>query len=204
MARPRTFDESDALDAAVACFWRRGLGATSVRDLATEMGLNCPSLYNTFGDKRAVFAQALERYATRFLRERIQRLEQQHSPKAAIGAYFEELIARSLADPDQRGCLIINTALEVAADDAELRPVICGYLAEIERFFRDRLQRARASGEIPATLEPDDTARLFLGLVLGIRVVARVKPERALLEGMAQPALALLDLPDTGNAKGTT
>jgi TetR/AcrR family transcriptional regulator, transcriptional repressor for nem operon len=95
--RPRSFDETEALDAAVACFWRRGLDATSVRDLAAEMGLNCPSLYNAFDDKRALFAQALERYATRFLRERIRRLEQHASPKAAIHAYVEEVIARSLS-----------------------------------------------------------------------------------------------------------
>ena len=193
MARPRAFDEIKALDAAMTRFWRYGLEASSVRNLAVEMGLNDPSLYNTFGDKRTLFAKALERYAVCFLRERIDRLEQHPSPKAAICAFFEELIARSLADPDQRGCLIINSALEVGPHDCELRGVVCGYLAEIEGFFHGRLKHAKGRGEIPECLPVDDMARLLLGMVLGLRVAARVSPEPALLKGMISPVLALLD-----------
>jgi TetR/AcrR family transcriptional repressor of nem operon len=62
MARPREFDEVTALDAAIGCFWQRGFEATSMRDLAASMGLSAPSLYNTFGDKRALFTRALEHY----------------------------------------------------------------------------------------------------------------------------------------------
>jgi TetR/AcrR family transcriptional repressor of nem operon len=197
LARPRAFSEEAVLDAAVACFWRRGLGATSVRDLAAEMGINGPSLYNAFGDKRALFACALERYAALSMRERIRRLERE-APVAAIRAFFDELIARSLADTDRRGCLIVNAALEVAPHDAELGKLICGFLAELEGFFRRCLERARASRAIPARVDPADTARLFLGLLLGLRVAARARPERMLLEGMVRPALALLDHPDPG------
>jgi AcrR family transcriptional regulator len=62
MARPREFDETAALEAAIACFWSRGYEATSVRDLAENMGLSAPSLYNAYGDKHALFVKALERY----------------------------------------------------------------------------------------------------------------------------------------------
>jgi TetR/AcrR family transcriptional repressor of nem operon len=197
MARPRTFDEAEALDAAVDCFWRRGLEAASIRDLAAGMGVNCPSLYNAFGDKRALFALALERYAVCFLRERIQRLEAEPSPKAAIRLFLEEVIERSLTDTEQRGCLIVNSALDVAHDDAELRTAVTAYFAEIEGFFRRRLECAQAAGEIPASLSPQDMARLLFGVLLGIRVAARIRPERVLLEGLARPALALLDHPQT-------
>ena len=61
MARLREFDEEHALDAAVDCFWRHGYGSTSVRDLADAMGIGGPSLYNAFGDKRALFKTSLER-----------------------------------------------------------------------------------------------------------------------------------------------
>lgn len=82
VARPRTFDGDKVLDAAIACFWSRGLEATSVRDLAEHMGIRGPSLYNAFGDKRALFARALERYATRTMRERITRQHGPRSPRA--------------------------------------------------------------------------------------------------------------------------
>jgi TetR/AcrR family transcriptional regulator, transcriptional repressor for nem operon len=195
LARPREFEEEEVLDAAIECFWRRGLEATSVRHLTEATGVNQPSLYNAFGDKRELFAQALERYATRSMRERIERLEQKHPPKEAIRAFFRELVARTLSDPDHRGCLIVNSALEVAPHDAELKAVIASYLGEIEAFFCRCLERLKESGSLSTSLEPRDTARLFLGVLLGVRVAARAKPERALLEGMVRPALAILDQP---------
>lgn len=201
LARPRTFDEDKVLDAAIACFWNRGFEATSVRDLATGMGINGPSLYNAFGDKRALFAQALERYAARSMRERIARLERQHEPKKAVQEFFRELIARSIADPDHRGCLIVNSAIEVSPHDDELRPVIAAYLGEIESFFRRCVERGRTSNAIPATAAPADMGRLFLGIVLGIRVAARARPERGLLEGMVRPALAMIDHPKSAKPK---
>jgi TetR/AcrR family transcriptional repressor of nem operon len=193
MARPRAFDEEKVLDAAVACFWRRGLEATSIRDLAAEMGINGPSLYNTFGDKRALFTRALGRYSELWMRERITRLESGASPKSAIRNFLQELIERSISDRERRGCLIVNSALEVSPHDVELRGVIAAYLREIEMFFRRCLERGQHTGEIGPKLDPDDTARHLLGIVLGIRVAARSRPERALLEGMVRPALALLD-----------
>ena len=202
MARPRAFKDDDVLDAAIECFWRRGLEGTSVRDLAAEMGINGPSLYNAFGDKRSLFVQSLERYAARSMRERIERLECQQTPKAAVQMFFQEVIARSLSDPDHRGCLIVNSALEVAPHDRELRKVVIGYLGEIQNFFARCLERAKDAREIPKSVEPGDTARLFLGLLLGLRVAARANPDRVLLEGMMRPALALLDLPKKSAAKG--
>lgn len=193
MARPRSFDEDKALDAAIACFWSRGLEATSVRDLAESMHINGPSLYNAFGDKRSLFAQALERYATRTMRERIARLERQRDPKTAIRTFVEDAIERSVADPHRRGCLLVNSALEVAPHDSELRSRIAAYLDEIAAFFGRSIVAAQATGTVPHRVDAVDTARLLLGVVLGIRVLARTNPDRELLEGVARPALALLD-----------
>lgn len=197
MARPRSFDEDVALDSAIECFWARGLEATSVRGLADRMGLNGPSLYNAFGDKRALFARALERYATCTMRERIARLEKRYPPKAAVSTFIREVIERSVADPHRRGCLLVNSALEVSPHDKELRARIAAYLEEIAAFFRRNVAAAQVAGEVPADLDCDDAARLLLGVLLGIRVLARANPDRQLLEGVARPALALLDLPGT-------
>jgi TetR/AcrR family transcriptional repressor of nem operon len=166
-----------------------------VRDLTAEMGINGPSLYNAFGDKRALFTRALGRYAERWMRERIERAEADPSAKSAIRGFLHELIERSIHDRQRRGCLIVNSALEVSPHDVELRGVIASYLREIEMFFRRSLERGQQAGEIPRGIDAHDTARHFLGIVLGIRVAARSRPERALLEGMVRPALALLDRP---------
>jgi TetR/AcrR family transcriptional repressor of nem operon len=193
MARPREFDETAALDAAVACFWQRGYKATSVRDLAGKMGISAPSLYNAYGDKHALFVQALERYLDRSMRARISRLEESLPPKQAVHRFIDEIIAHSLNDKERRGCFLINSALEVAPHNRKLGALIAERLAEIEAFFHRSIKAAQAQGEVPRERGAKDLARLLLGIVLGIRVLARAKPERVLLEGVARPALALLD-----------
>jgi TetR/AcrR family transcriptional repressor of nem operon len=193
MPRPREFDEGAALDAAVHRFWRRGYEATSVRDLTSCMGISSPSLYNSFGSKRALFALALERYLDHSTRARIKRLEDSLSPKHAVLRFIEEIIERSLNDRERRGCFLINSALEVAPHDKELGALIADRLGEIEAFFRRSIEAARVDGTVPPGRSAEDLARLLLGVLLGIRVLARAKPDRALLEGVARPALALLD-----------
>lgn len=192
MARPIAFDEAAALDAAIECFWHQGYRASSVRDLASSMGICGTSLYNSFGNKRSLFIKALERYLDRSVRARIGRL-QTLPPKRAIHGFFDEIIERSLNDRARRGCLLINSALEIAPHDRKLGGEIAQRLTEIEGFFRDRIAAGRADGSIPKRVDADNVARLLLGVLLGIRVLARSRPERALLEGMARPALALLD-----------
>jgi TetR/AcrR family transcriptional repressor of nem operon len=183
------------LDAAIACFWHRGYEATSVRDLAETMGISGPSLYNAFGDKRALFVAALERYLDHSTRARIKRLGDSLPPKQAVRRFIEEIIERSLSDRERRGCFLINSALEVAPHDRKLGALIADRLGEIEAFFRRSVEAAQADGSVPSDRSPGDLARLLLGVLLGIRVLARSKPERALLAGVASPALALLDHP---------
>jgi TetR/AcrR family transcriptional repressor of nem operon len=195
MARPREFDEAAALDVAMDCFWRGGYEATSVRDLAAEMGINGPSLYNTFGDKRALFRAALRRYVERSSRERIARLEGRLPPKEAIRAFIAEIVERSLDDRERRGCLLVNSALEIAPHDAELGAEIAARLGEIEAFFRHAIAAAQTEGSVPPDRDPADLARLLLGVILGVRVLARANPQRDLLEGVVRPALTLLDWP---------
>jgi TetR/AcrR family transcriptional regulator, transcriptional repressor for nem operon len=193
MARPREFDEDTALEAAIECFWQRGYEATSVRDLADKMGISAPSLYNAYGDKHALFVQALERYLDHSMRARIKRLEDSLSPKQAIRRFIGEIIERSVSDRERRGCFLINSALEVAPHDRELGAFIADRFAEIEAFFYRSIKAGQAEGAIPRDRGARDIARLLLGVLLGIRVLARSKPEQALLEGIARPALALLD-----------
>jgi TetR/AcrR family transcriptional repressor of nem operon len=193
MPRPREFNEETALEAAIDCFWHRGYEATSVRDLAASMGISGPSLYNTFGDKHALFVQALERYLDHSTRARIKRLEESLPPKQAVRRFIEEIIERSVSDRERRGCFLINSALEVAPHDRELGAIIAERLGEIEAFFRRSIKAAQAEGTVPRDRVPKDLARLLLGVLLGIRVLARSKPDRPLLEGVARPALALLD-----------
>jgi len=196
MARPREFDETAVLDAAVQCFWSRGYEATSVRDLADGMGITGASLYNAFGDKRGLFRRALNHYLDQSVRERIARLEGSLPPGKAISAFLDEIIERSLNDRQRRGCMLVNTALDLAPHDAEFRRVVSDELKDIEAFFRRCVQAGQRAGEFTTAQNATDLARLLLSLLLGIRVLARTRPQRALLEGIARPAMALLGTVD--------
>ena len=144
MARPREFDEEAALTAAIGCFWGRGYEATSTRDLADAMGIGGKSLYNAFGDKHALFRQALERYLQGF-DVRVSRLEGRMPPRQAIRAFFDEVVEQTLSDRDWKGCMLVNSALEVAPHDPDLRQVVAEGLAKVEAFFRAAEQAAVAA-----------------------------------------------------------
>jgi TetR/AcrR family transcriptional regulator, transcriptional repressor for nem operon len=197
VARPRNFDEAIVLDAAVGCFWQHGYGATTVRDLADRMGIPGPSLYNAFGDKRTLFRRALERYLDGTMRTRIARLEATLPPRDAVRSFIEEIIEGSLGDCEHRGCFLVNSALEVAPHDAELGADIAVWLDELEGFFHRSITAAQDDGTVPPQRDARDMARLLMGIVLGIRVLARAKPDRSLLESVARTALALLDFPNS-------
>jgi TetR/AcrR family transcriptional repressor of nem operon len=192
MARPREFDETTALEAAMRCFWTQGYEATSVRDLAERMGITGASLYNAFGDKRSLYRRALDHYLEQSVRERVARLEAGHPPLAAIRAFFDEIIRRSVTDRERRGCMLVNSALEMAPHDPEFRKVVAQELVFIEGFFRRCTQAGQRDGSISTHQPHDALAKMLLSVLLGIRVLARARPQQDLLEGAAGTALAFL------------
>jgi TetR/AcrR family transcriptional regulator, transcriptional repressor for nem operon len=193
MARPREFEETAALDAAVECFWARGYEGTSVRDLAEKMEMTSASLYNAFGDKHSLYRRALNHYVEQSVGDRVARIEARSAGRAAIGAFFEETVGQSLKDRQRKGCMVVNTALELAPHDPEFQKIVAGVLSEVEAFFRRCVTAGQRDGTITTSQSPEDLARLLLSVHLGIRVLARARPERALLEGLMRPVFALLD-----------
>ena len=201
MARPRQFDETEVLDRAIQCFWSRGYESMSVRDLASGMGITGASLYNTFGDKRSLYLRALDHYLKNSVSDRIERLTQR-PPRAALGEFFEEIIERSLGDSQRKGCLLVNSALELAPHDEQFQQVVADALVRVELFFRHCIEAGQRDGTVALVQPADDLARLLLGTLLGIRVLARSRPERALLEGLVRPVFFLLDNDQPSDKKG--
>jgi TetR/AcrR family transcriptional repressor of nem operon len=193
MARPKEFDETTVLDAAVQCFWARGYEATSVRELAASMGIAGASLYNAFGDKSSLYRRALDRYIDQSFQDRVRRFERHLPPREAIGAFFDEIVTRSLTDQGRKGCMLVNAALEMPVHDPATRAAITEVVNQIEAFFRRSVAAGQADGTIASAETPEDLARLLLGALMGIRVLARVRPERELLEGIVSPVMNLLD-----------
>jgi TetR/AcrR family transcriptional regulator, transcriptional repressor for nem operon len=201
MPRPREFDEASALKAAMECFWHRGYEATSLRDLTSAMGLTAPSIYNAFGDKQKLFGRVLEQYIESTTRERLRRLQKDLPPKEAIRRFFAEIVDHSINDKHRKGCFLVNSALEVAPHDAKCRAIIAAQFGNIEAFFRECILAGQADKTISGDIEASEAARLLLGVLLGIRVLARTRPQREILEGVVGPALAMLDKPHHHNKR---
>ena len=193
MARPREFDEAAVLDAAIDRFWRHGYEATSVRDLADEMNIAGASLYNAFGDKRSLYERSLNRYLDQTFRERIRRIESSLPPREAIIAFLQEIIKRSVTDKQRRGCLLVNSAIESAPHDPQFLDIVATFLSEVEAFFLRCISKGQNEGTISRAHSAADLSKSLLGILLGIRVLARVRPQRKLLEGLVRPVFGLLD-----------
>ena len=191
MGRPREFEEAAVLDAAMECFWLNGYEATSIRDLIDKTGLTGASIYNAFGDKRSLYHKSLDRYVAVSIGDRIERCETL-PPLDGIRLFLDEIVERSLSDPHCKGCMLVNASLEVAPHDPAFRAGVADVLSRMERFFLTRVELGQAQGTISSALPAEVLAQHLLSCLMGIRVLARVRPERALMEGALTGAMALL------------
>lgn len=188
----KQFNEVDALEKAMHAFWAHGYEATSIQDLVDCMGIKRGSIYAAFGDKHTLFVKTLEHYETLYCRDRLASLRQHHTPRAAILSVFESGISVAMSDRNRSGCFLINTAIELSPHDPRVARVVARGLSAAETFFRDTVEDGQERGELSRDIDPIDTARAMLGLLTAMRVLARGRPERPLLESIANQAGALL------------
>jgi TetR/AcrR family transcriptional regulator, transcriptional repressor for nem operon len=200
MPRTRTLSDEVVLERAIAVFWRQGYAGASLRDLTQATGLSAAALYHRFADKDGLFVAALTRYADEGLNARLARLAAFDDPLKAVRALFDELVALSLADPERRGCLLVNTALDGAPMSQAARAVVRERLDGIEAFFAAQLRRAAANGRLPGQVEIANAASALLGAVLGLRVLARLDPDPRRMRALVEHAMAGL-LRGGGKAK---
>ena len=169
----KAFDTYDALEKAMEVFWAKGYEATSMTDLTTAMGINKGSLYNAYGGKEKLFIKALSKYDAERHRKTLATLDAMENPVEAIAFLFDALIEQSQSDRDRKGCLLVNTALELPAHNEKVSTLVASSLEEIESFFRRQIARARTRAQLPDNVDPDATAKGLLALVMGLRVLAR-------------------------------
>jgi TetR/AcrR family transcriptional repressor of nem operon len=114
------------------------------------------------------------------------------APTEAIEGFFMEIVERSIADKARRGCMLVNTGLEIAPHDPEFRKMVAREFSSIEAFFRNRIEAGQISDAIRRDVPAGELAKMLLSLWLGLRVLARSRPQRAVLEGAVQAALAVM------------
>lgn len=190
--RPRGYDPVAALDRARAAFWNTGYAATSLDDLSAATGLNRPSLYGAFGDKKALYLAALEKTRAE-LEAALTRVMAPEEPlRAALTRVFEATAAiYDQGDRGPRGCFLIGTAVTEAVDDPDIKAVLARALSEMDAIFAARLARARAVGDLTPGLDTAAVARLATATLNGMAVRARSGARAA---EVAALGLAFVDL----------
>lgn len=192
MARTKEFNPEKTLAAAVDVFWQTGYERTSLDDLMNKMGIARQSLYDTFGDKRALYLKALERYRDTRQAALREALADDRSVKKAFARLFDSLIDEGRKE-HQRGCLLLSANIEAAAHDSDVAALLQEDETAVEEIFERALRRAKKRGELRGNKDPDALARFLLSTLHGMRATARLNHDRKALRKIAGLALAALD-----------
>jgi TetR/AcrR family transcriptional repressor of nem operon len=192
MARSKEFDEEHALASAMDLFWRQGYENTSLEDLMQEMGIARQSLYDTFGDKRALYLKAMAFYRERTNSSLCETLTSAPSVKEGVTRILLGLVAES-REQHARGCLLLSANMERAVDDEEIATFLTDNQAEVESIFTEALRRGQRGGELRTGADAGALARFFVATIQGMRAMARLKSDRRALRQVAMIALGVFE-----------
>jgi AcrR family transcriptional regulator len=188
--RPREFDRDAALRAAMIVFWRKGFVATSMKDLCEAMGIGSPSLYAAFGDKEALYREAIEYYVKQG-DSLWSKLSDAGTARAGVRSMLLQAATECLPGSDEcpPGCMVMLAAVgdqwpDSIADDVKNIRLYC-----LDK-FRSRISAAVEQGELPASTDVERLSRFYLGVFQGMSLQARDGAKLPELEGIAETAMA--------------
>jgi AcrR family transcriptional regulator len=191
--RPRAYDAQAALKQATETFWKTGYSGTSLDSIAAATGMNPPSLYAAFGNKHAIYLEALSRYWDFSLAATREALaEDRPLAESLTRAYEAALSIYFSGKGNARGCFVIGTAVTEAGEDAAVRNSLAAGLHKIDAVFEARFRVALENGELPSSSDPSSLAILASATLHTIAIRARAGIRRAELKEMIQKAVSVL------------
>ncbi|MDX1589064.1 MAG: TetR/AcrR family transcriptional regulator [Oleiphilaceae bacterium] len=195
MARTPEFDRDQALEQAVALFWRQGYFASSVKQLGDALDMRPGSLYGAFGSKEGLFLAALERYSDNMGRVLSDVMALSPSVIEGLSRYLE-ILAEACCDARSepaRACMLIKTLLEVNAQAPRLQNRVNRILDAIEQNLREQLEQARARGELRPDTDCPRLARLLQAQIMALRTFAQRDTDPRHVQQLAEDMAAILD-----------
>ena len=185
MARPRTFDRDAALERAILVFWAKGFASTSTEHLVEAMGIGRQSLYNTFGDKRQLYLEALETYQRNSTAAHLKRLQGPASALEGIQAMLLGLIAED-ADVRSMGCMGVCAVNEFGTTDPALVKLREKASVQLRKKLLERLRAGQSAGEIDPDMRAEDATDFVLMTMTGLQSAARAGAGSKALQAMAR------------------
>jgi AcrR family transcriptional regulator len=188
--RPRAYDPERALESAANSFWKNGYAATSLDDLVAATGMNRPSLYAAFGDKRSIYLKTLERYRDESRAMTLQQLADDPPLRVFLQRFYEAALDVYQAGAEgARGCYSISTAGTQATLDPAVRTFLAQSIAGTDAFLSAQVRKAQERGEIAGNSDPDALAQLATATLHTLAVRSRAGFSRAHLAALAAAAI---------------
>lgn len=191
--RPLEFDPDAALDAAMQQFWRKGYEHTSMEDLLKTMNISKSSLYQAFGNKRALFERSIARYGDQLAGQLLRNLEQAPSGKAFIRGFLESVLAEARGECEARGCLVLNTASEFSQRDPEIAEAVGQELRRFRDVLFEAVKRAKREKEIPADRDAMMLANFLVNSMSGLKTLSKAGTSEETIKGIIGLTLKTLD-----------
>jgi TetR/AcrR family transcriptional repressor of nem operon len=192
MVRTRTFDPSTALSRAVELFSSKGYSETSMEDIVQATGVSRYGLYGTFGNKRELFEQALDRYADSMGKQAFLRLLEPDASIDHIRKIFQERVVDMCCQEENKGCLFIHTAMELAPQDDDLRDVLQKFMRRMGKLFAVGLDSAKERGEVRGDLDVKAAGELLTSTMFGLAVLGRSGFQRETLDDIVENTLSAM------------
>jgi TetR/AcrR family transcriptional regulator, transcriptional repressor for nem operon len=193
MPRERNFSAPEVLERLTDAFSTHGYGGASLAVLQEASGLGKQSLYNAFGDKQAMYLQAIDCAVQRGAHD-IAAMQAAADGRAALALYFESVIRScASADPAQRNCIVTGGLLEGLEEPALVWELTSRWQATHE-VLRATVERGQRDGSIVNPAPSAELAEVLISLVSGLRVAARAGRSQAQMERLAALTLGILDI----------
>ena len=189
IARTKAFDRDKALIQAMRLFWRKGYAGTSVEDLTRTLNLSRSSLYDTFGDKRTLFLEALRFYSGRVLDATARTLNESPSPIVGIQKVFDDLTASAGSETGALGCFMVNSVAELVPYDPDVTEIATKYADSLQQLFTTVLTEARSQNLVTKKQTPEQFAAYVFNMIQGVRVLIKSGATREQVQAISDITL---------------
>ncbi|MEH7549478.1 MULTISPECIES: TetR/AcrR family transcriptional regulator [Bacillaceae] len=190
MARSKEFEENAVLDKAMRLFWEQGYEKTSMTDLVESMGIHRRSLYDTFGDKHTLFLKALDRFGDKNNAAITEGIKRSRTAADALKFIFGFMIGGEEDLPS--GCLMVNSAVELAARDADVDTKSTEAFKTLEKLFKEIILWGQRDGEFTSNYDAGEMAEYLHNVGVGLRVMARTTVAKEKLHRIANISIKVL------------
>ena len=190
--RPRAYEPEIALGKALDLFRKGGFAATSLDDLSAATGMNRPSLYGAFGDKRELYIKSYQRYRDDARAAMIDIFREELPIRKRLERIYAVALGIYLDGESPRGCFTVMTAASEAVADPQIRGMVLEGFSELDKAFARCFRLGREKGELPASSDPEVLAQLASATIHTIAIRARAGVPREELEAIVNGAIGVM------------